>query len=903
MALKKNLLKQNSQYTVTYSGMRGVDFSSENRSAKRYRYAYLENMYRDYSGGGEGITESVPGFRKVFSSYQKTNAIYMHKDADGYEHGIVHCGTGLVRFKVADRDSGTKTKLSVTMKNNKSCGFTSGSDLYILDGESITKVAKDGSCAKVGENTDAAPYIPTVYLNGEEYEQRNLLTEKFKERFLISVASGYSASTEGLKFKITSVEDMTVSVIGLEEGVGGAIYIPAYVSIAGQRYKVTEIEDNAFYANHDVISAVISDSVVRIGKSAFISCVNMTELILGANVEIIDNNALLGCESLSKLYIGSAVKKIGVAALSACYALEKIDYAGTAANFAEIDNQASMGNIVINYEVKHNDLMVEIPIFSPAKSVEAVEINGTATTFSLKTSGSRVLSVLLRSEGKNSLDGCEITVHGSTDPAKFTLNSVGTNFISEEHASITGEAAILGCTVCESFDGRIFLAGNPKLPNTVFYSSRDDTGRNNPLYFGILNYFNDGVGSFTVKALLAGGDSLAVFKSGDDGSGSIYYHTPKETGEGILPKIYPVSYVHSGISAVGEAISFFDDPIFLSPLGCTALDKKMINLERSITTRSSNVNAKLLSEDLSKATMAKWCGYLAVQAGEHIYLADSRQTFTGSEGRTEYEWYYLSGIGAYLNARKVFKYSETAKTGYSVRYDKVHEEVEGEVYMTSTPSRESVYYTTEDGIDYEVYTDGEMRDGTFYPASCVCAAADGELLFFGTEGGDVCVFNNDKRGLAPDYIKSMSDFDEAEYKQSFGNRIHPYYYSFDGHAPTYAMRTVSDDGSIPNFTKSTVKHSLTVKMRCLGGTSVSCEVGTDRKGYSEIAILPDACMNFAEFDFATLSFENKDYVTVALKEREKGWIEKNVGFYSNKYMSPFGIYSITYRFSVKGRIK
>ena len=62
-------------------------------------------------------------------------------------------------------------------------------------------------------------------------------------------------------------------------------------------------------------------------------------------------------------------------------------------------------------------------------------------------------------------------------------------------------------------------------------------------------------------------------------------------------------------------------------------------------------------------------------------------------------------------------------------------------------------------------------------------------------------------------------------------------------------------------------------------------------------------MNFAEFDFATLSFENKDYVTVAMKEREKGWIEKNVGFYSNEFMSPFGIYSITYRFSVKGRIK
>ncbi len=902
MALKKNRLSQGSQYTVSYTGMRGVDFSSENRNAKRYRYAYLENMYRDYSGGGEGITESVPGFRKVFSSYQKVHAIYTQKDGDGNEHGIAHCGTGLIRFKIANRDTGSKTKLSVSMKNAKSCGFVSGSDLYILDGESMTRVRGDGTCAKVGDSTNASPYVPTVYLNGEEYEQRNLLTEKFKEKFIISVASECSASTEGLQFKITSTEDMTVSVTGINEGVGGMIYIPSYASVAGERYKVTEIADNAFYANKKITGVIISDNVRRIGKSAFISCTKVTELITGDSVEIIDNNAFLGCESLQRLHLGGALKKIGVAALSGCLKLEKIDYDGTEAAFSAIDNQASMGNITVNFEVKNNGLTVEIPIFSPANSVEAVEINGIGTDFSLKTSDSRVLSVLISSESKSSLDGSEITVHGSTDPAKFTLNSVGTNFISEEHGSICGKDAILGCTVCENFDGRIFLAGNPLLPNTVFYSSRDDTGRNNPLYFGILNYFNDGVGSFTVKSMLAGGDSLAVFKSGDDGGGSIYYHTPKETGIGILPKIYPVSYVHSGIAAVGEAISFFDDPLFLSPLGCTALDKKMINLERSVTTRSSNVNAKLLSEDLSGASMAKWCGYLAIQTGEHVYLADSRQTFTNSEGRTEYEWYYLTGIGSYLNARRIFKYSETAKKGYSVRVEKVHEEVFGEVYMTTTATNEAVYYTTENGIDYEVYTDGEMRDGSFYPASCVCAA-EGDLLFFGTTGGDVCVFNNDKRGVAPDYVRGMSDFDEAEYKQSFGNRIHPYYYSFDGHAPCYAMKTVSDDGSIPHFTKSTVKHSLTVKLRCLGSGSVSCEVGTDVKGYSEIAELPDACMNFAEFDFASLSFENKDYVTVALKERERGWIEKNVGFYSNKYMSPFGVYSITYRFSVKGRIK
>jgi len=902
MALRKNYIGKSTEYTVSYTGMRGVDFSSESRSARRYRYSYAENMYKDYSGGGEGITESVPGFRKVFSTYSKIHSIFFQKDGDGVEFGIVHSGTSLYRFRVFDRDVGTKTKLAPIMQDRKSCGYVSGSDLYILDGDSITRVKGNGVSEKVDDATGAKPYIPTVYVNGEEYEQRNLLTEKFKEKYVISAATGFSAATEGLQFKITSEEEMTAAVSGVEAGVGGTVNVPSYVSIGGVRYKVTEIADEAFSTNKSITAVIISDSVQRIGRDAFISCRAITEIILGAGVEIIDNNAFLGCESLTKLHLGGAVKEIGYAAFGVCPSLTSIDYEGTEESYSKITNNADMNGISVNYVSAYNKLTLEIPIFSPAVSVERVEVNGVEAEFSLKTVNSLVISVFITSENKSALDGSEITVHGTTDPAKFTLNTVGTNFISSEQSLISGKDAIFGCTVCENFDGRIFVSGNPKLPNTVFYSSRDETGRNNPLYFGILNYFNDGTGSFPVKSMLASGDSLAVFKSGDDGNGSIYYHTPSETGIGIMPKIYPVSYVHSGISAVGESISFFDDPIFLSPLGCTALDKKMINLERSVTTRSSNVNRKLLAEDLSTASLTKWCGYLVVQTGEHIYLADSRQLFTNSEGRTEYEWYYLSGIGAYRDARKIYKYSENAKEGYSVRTEKVHEEVTSDVYMMMTPSRDLVYYTTENGIDYEVYTDGEMREGKFYPASCV-ATADNDLLFFGTEFGDLCVFNNDKRAIAPDHIKNMSDFDAEEYKASFGNRIHPYFYSFDGHAPCYALKTVSDDGGIPHFTKSTVKHSLTLKLRCLGGTSLHCETGTNDKGYSEIAELPDSCMNFAELDFASLSFENREHVTVALKERERGWIEKNVALYSRKYMSPFGVYSITYRFTVKGRIK
>ena len=67
--------------------------------------------------------------------------------------------------------------------------------------------------------------------------------------------------------------------------------------------------------------------------------------------------------------------------------------------------------------------------------------------------------------------------------------------------------------------------------------------------------------------------------------------------------------------------------------------------------------------------------------------------------------------------------------------------------------------------------------------------------------------------------------------------------------------------------------------------------------------MPDGALNFEELDFSSLTFTNTEYTTLPIKEREKGWIEKSMSFYSNEYSSPFGIYSITYRFEIKGKIK
>ena len=276
--------------------------------------------------------------------------------------------------------------------------------------------------------------------------------------------------------------------------------------------------------------------------------------------------------------------------------------------------------------------------------------------------------------------------------------------------------------------------------------------------------------------------------------------------------------------------------------------------------------------------------------------------FNHPTGNAEYEWYYLCGIGTYAEDYHAYVYSHDTDSKSQV-HELAGERVDGISIKTEVyGENEMRYYIKQDGVRYRIDKSEEKIGGVFSPSSCVFATKD--LLFFGTESGDVCIFNNDKRGVAPPYIKQASSSDKKEYARLFKGRIHPYYYSFAGHAPRYALKTVSDNGGVLHLTKNTVKGSLAVKLRCFGGSGrLTLEAATERSGYREVCNIPDYGFSFDELDFSSLSFENVEYVSTPLNEREKNWVEKELCLYSEKFRSPFGLASISYRFNVKGKIK
>ena len=877
------------EYSIIYSNMRGVDLRGDGSTVAKYRFAELENMYKDYDSGSLGSIESVPGYRRLIDLEDELYGLFSFKDSSGFDTVAAHAGDKLYSFPLSAVKRKVEPYVYTGLARHKSAAYSARGSLFILDGEKIVRLNASGA-VPILTDLDGI-YVPTTFVSGVEYEQRNLLTRKFKERTTVGSAASCSFGTEGIKYAVTDPEKRECAVAGID---GGAeeVYIPSRVTIGNHEYEVKAISDYAFRNNTSIKKLFIAGGTSHVGFLAFDGCTALEKVILADTVVSIAEGAFGGCISLVELWLGSALASVGTLAFNLCSRLESVKYPKSS---SELSKVAGVSNIPIEVtcNAHSTECRIKIDLHSPAENILSVEIDGVKNdTYTTLTDGSGApTGIALSFDSPSDIEGKQVVITAlyPTRPECYTGLHAG--FLSSSYNGDGNVYSIIGgCTVAESYDGRIFLTGNPKYPGYTFYSSIGEGGENDPLYFGDLSYFLDGLGGFGNVALLATSDSLAVFKEPGDSGGTIYYHTPHDTGIDILPRIYPTSSIHTGFSAIGGAISFYDDPIFISRKGVSALSKRSVNLERSIITRSSNVNPRLLSEDLSTASLAVWRGYLCVSVGGNIDLADSRQTF-GGEGGTEYEWYILTGIGSYRGDERVYRYSPFGENGLSV-----HKNTDGRVdatVLSSSADGKTLYYTEEDGVRYAVYPTEEMMGGEFSAARYLVSVSD--RLIFGTGTGVISIFNDDMRGELP----PGREGDEPIPKGS----LHPYFYSFDRHAPRYAVMSARDNCGMPHLAKDTVKHSLTMKLRAIGKGSFRCEVFSDGKGYLELCRFPSGDLGFSGLDFSNMTLQTEEVYTVPLAERAKRWVEKQIALYTDEYESPFGIYSIAYRFKVRGKIK
>ena len=534
--------------------------------------------------------------------------------------------------------------------------------------------------------------------------------------------------------------------------------------------------------------------------------------------------------------------------------------------------------------------------------------------------------------------GVEIT-------AQKTLTAV--SGVTQERENIY--ELITECTIATVFDNRVFFSGNPAYPNHIFYCGRNLTGYVDPTYFGVLNYMQDGVGKSPITGMIPVADTLMVLKSDTRQDGSVFFHTPHETGLDLQPKIYPSAQGLSGIGCLGACVNFLDDPIFISRLGVEAVGQLSVRYERAVEHRSSMIDAKLLRADLTGASLEEWGGYLLVLVDGCIYMADSRQKYVHDIGVPQYEWYYLEGIGVHDGQYPEYRYSgqiweelegktvswcsvcgksamgcecgnndgwisiplKLADAVYNAETNQVSDlrgEVVNEPDHDGTPKVDvffEVLSVEPEGITYSVpvfymvYKVYDERGEFVRYEAYLCddtGAYTGGVFRPATvlRAMEDNVFFGTESGVVCSF-----NFDK---RSDMGDIPHTWY-TFDNRAIFSGCATKMDNCGIPGMTKSTVKKSTVIKTRAAESSAAKIKVRTNRKPYEQIARINNTRFSFESLDFSDVAFVISDQSLFAIKEKEKKWVEKQYFIYSDEYMKPFALFYISYRYQIAGRYK
>ncbi len=473
----------------------------------------------------------------------------------------------------------------------------------------------------------------------------------------------------------------------------------------------------------------------------------------------------------------------------------------------------------------------------------------------------------------------------------------------------TSEDAINGCTLGCIFDDRVFLTGNKDLPNTIFYSQRNDTGVNDPTYFGVLNYVNDGTGASAITAIFSFSDTLCVTKRD-----AVYYHQGADGGD-LVTRIYPSVRGNTGLGSLGAVCCFLDDPVMLTREGVWGINKETLTLERTLGRRSATVDARLLQEGaLDGAQMVEWEGYLCLFVEGNVYMADSRATYTDAQGGVQYEWFLLSHVGVWkqggrqipiylsqsgalcvdgeeIEGREIEAYDGRRYpiTGSDEEIRATEREVYTAMLTLASGDAVEVPYLLRDGKAIVMMRTEERENaGDFLPA--VHPAVIGGLLYFGNEDGELFVFNTDKRGVAV-----------GEEEMPIG-AIHRSFYSFAGHRIDSGFATRADDCDAPHLCKTTSPRSLTIRAKLLDHMGCRVSVVTERNRV-DCDRLDAPPFSFGALDFTSVSFYTGKNAVIVGKEKEKRWVEKQYVFRDGGFQRPFGVYSVAYRYRIAGRIR
>ena len=908
-------------------------------AASPSRFRYLENMWRDYGGGSGCAIETFPGYRILCRFPACIYGIFSFR-TDGQDLLIVHAGTSLYAVDAEEAHADTFSLPAPvpggdgTLAEHRSQAFVCGQTLYLLDGERYLSLASSDGILTLSEVKDR--YTPITYSDGTAYEGRNLLSDSFIQQEH-PVCDGVAPYGTAELFYQRSQSDDTCSVYGIRSDfTGDSVYIPSEAMVAGRLCRVVSIFTHAFYRNKHIRFVHVAEGITRIWSGAFADCPYLEEVYLPDSLQNIGADVFADCPSLTLLSVGGGLEKVDTGVLGSGVPLRVHGPEGVYDGVEGID--PFFLNRQVTYSPDPAFFMMRYPLLEDCPTIVGVALDGTPVSdndenpisYKAEYEGDLIRSLLLIVRGTHLSDGAALSIEG-----KYTDGTLSGRrdflHVHPEYA-MHPYAAVFSCTMCTLYDGRTHLAGNPALPNTVFYTCRDRDGRINPAYIGTYAYFEDGIGQNPVRALLSTTSALAVLKEDGEGEASIHLHHGQDSGDPLLPRIYPSTEYKSGRGCAGDAVVFAADPVFLAEDGVYAIEPTLLNGERRLAHRSFCADPRLRAHSPSEARCAVWEGYLVIAYPDgEVLLADSRRTFNHA-GDRQYEWYRLSDVLAYRDDLPLTVYADAYPTenALTVVYEGVSQALclhpkAGEIPLDATRERYAEVYpsiisgTATDGNDtypvlftkedidgtpklYLLALTGERVGGTPYGIESLLSV--GGALYFGFADGSLARVNTDRRGQPN--AAQLTEMTEQEYKRLRGHIINREWYTYGGHRIRSGFITSLDDADIPHYTKDTVRKSTVAELKTeLGGTA-SFQVCLSRGSYLEEGdpLHPSGeRLDFSDLDYGRIAFATGEISILSLREHSRRWVRKQYRVYSDEFCRPFGFYRISYSYVINGKVK
>ena len=175
----------------------------------------------------------------------------------------------------------------------------------------------------------------------------------------------------------------------------------------------------------------------------------------------------------------------------------------------------------------------------------------------------------------------------------------------------------------------------------------------------------------------------------------------------------------------------------------------------------------------------------------------------------------------------------------------------------------------------------------------------GSLLGSCEESTLMCL-NTDKRGEA--YVNNLDVLEPVP-----PGTMHRVWYSRCGQPYVSSLTTRFDDCGYPHCRKNTVRKSVDIELRAAQDSLVKFMWRTDRENiWHEEAFDANAGNNmsgFFEQDFGNQSFDGSGHRIFVSDEHAKLYTDKQFCLKSEALGSAFGLYHISYRWIVNGRIK